>query len=75
MRQGCDECRRGNLAARGDLPAPVAVSRAAHATLRHCPVCGAWWEEGEREAHVIGEDEARRTFVDHFRGPAREGVA
>ena len=75
MCQGCEQCRRGVLSGRADLPAPVAVSRAAHAYLRHCPACGAWWEENEREVHVIGEDEARRTFAAHFRGQASEGKA
>ncbi len=75
MRQGCDQCRRGILSGRGDMPVPVAINRVAHATLRHCPACGAWWQEGEREAHVIAEDEARRTFAAHFDGQAGEGRA
>ncbi len=73
MQQGCDQCRQGILSGRGDTPAPVAVSLAAHAFLRRCPACGAWWQLNEREAHVIPEDEARQTFADHFR--AGEGGA
>ena len=75
MRQGCDQCRQGILIGRGDMPNSVTISRFAHARLRHCPACGAWWEEGEREAHVIPEDEARRTFAAHFRSQSGEGEA
>ena len=75
MCQGCEQCREGILSGRPDLPAPVAVSRAAHAYLRQCPTCGACWEEGEREAHVIGEDEVRRTFAAHCCGQVGNGAA
>lgn len=37
-----------------------------HAHLRRCQMCGSWWEENEREAHVIGEREARATFQELF---------
>ena len=63
---GCEMCRRGILSGQGDMPEYVATSLQAHAHLRHCQACGAWWEENEREAHVIGEDEARATFPMHF---------
>ena len=57
------------------MPVPVAVSRPAHAFLRHCPACGAWWLVNEREAHVIPEEEARRTFAAHFGDQAGEDGA
>lgn len=76
--QGCDQCRQGVLsgmcwpeaAMRQGVsvlpPAFVTTSSEAHAHLHHCAACGSWWEFGEREAHVISEDEARSTFAAYF---------
>ena len=73
MRQGCAECRQGILTGRRDVLVCVATSREAHAYLRRCSACGAWWEEGEREAHVIGQAEARTTFAGYFIDLAEDG--
>jgi hypothetical protein len=66
--KGCDECRRGILSGRSDLPERVATSIEAHAHLLHCNICGSWWEESEREAHVVSEAKAKRTFPHYFAG-------
>jgi len=50
----------------------VATSIKAHAHLRHCPFCGSWWEEGEREAHVVSEEQARSIFPSYFGGDYEE---
>lgn len=68
MTKGCQRCRTGIPSGRADVPQQVATSIEAHAHLRHCPFCGAWWEVGEREAHVIEVTEARRTFSSYFNG-------
>jgi hypothetical protein len=65
--QGCDVCRQGVLSGESANPAPVGVNIPAHARLRRCQACGAWWEENEREAHVISEQQARSTFEDLFK--------
>ena len=52
----------------GSPPEIIATSVKAHAHLRKCPNCGSWWEEGERESHVISETEARQTFSTYFEG-------
>lgn len=64
--EGCDECRRGVLTGRSDLPALVGTNIKAHARLRRCQICSAWWEENEREAHPISAAEARQTFPNLF---------
>jgi hypothetical protein len=78
--QGCSRCRQGVLsgmyspeaAVRHGLellpPAHVATNLEAHAHLHHCSECDAWWEFGEREAHVISESEAHKTFAGYFNG-------
>ena len=63
---GCAVCRSAVLA--GSPPEIIATSVKAHAHLRKCPNCGSWWEEGERESHVISETEARQTFSTYFEG-------
>ncbi|GJD96041.1 hypothetical protein [Methylobacterium iners] len=65
--QGCEACRAGILAGSPTTPLPLAVSLEAHAQLRRCDLCEAWWIENEREAHVISGDEARVGFPKHFR--------
>ncbi|WP_168074237.1 hypothetical protein [Caulobacter sp. SSI4214] len=57
---------------RSDVPNKVATSIEAHAHLRHCPFCGSWWQEGEREAHVVSEEQARSTFYSYFGGDHEE---
>lgn len=78
METGCIECRRGVLsgmyapeaAARQGIqaapPSFVYCSIAAHAQLYRCHHCNAWWEFNAREAHVIAENEAKRTFAEYF---------
>ena len=64
--RGCPACRQGVLSGRADVPERVATSLGAHAHLRRCQMCGSWWEENEREAHVIDEREARAMFPAYF---------
>jgi hypothetical protein len=63
---GCDECRNGVLSGDRHNPEPVASSVKQHARLLRCRFCGSYWAEGEREAHVITEPEARSAFPEHF---------
>jgi len=64
--QGCDECRNGVLSGGRDNSERVASSVKHHAHLLRCRFCGSYWQEGEREAHVITEAEARSAFPEHF---------
>lgn len=78
MKTGCADCRNGVLsgmyspeaaARQGSSVAPptfVYSSSGACAHLYHCRNCGAWWEFNAREAHVIAEDEAEKTFAEYF---------
>ena len=66
FKQGCEICRQGVLSGSSSSPALVGTSIANHARLRRCHACGSWWEENEREAHVISEADALRTFKDLF---------
>jgi hypothetical protein len=47
-------------------PTFVYSSIGAHADLYRCRNCGAWWQFNAREAHVIAEDEAKKTFAEYF---------
>ena len=57
----CEECRTAAL--RGLRPPLIRLGDASGPRfLYRCTVCGALWEENWREAHVIGEAEARVTY-------------
>ncbi|MFT4163497.1 hypothetical protein [Shinella sp.] len=66
--QGCDRCRQGILSGKADNPELIVTSVRMHAHLRRCWFCAAWWEDGEREAHVVEEREARVLFPEAFDG-------
>lgn len=74
---GCESCRNGVLSGHWSPPYLMCTSIEYHARLHHCSQCGSWWEENEREAHVIPEEEAQRTFHEHFLAEQRAlaGVA
>ncbi len=60
--QGCEECRTGVLSGRWRPPYLVAEDSAIHARLHRCTRCQSWWEEGEREAHVIDTGELNTSW-------------
>ena len=59
---GCEACRTAAL--RGMTSPPL--EELGHATgpiiLYRCTECSAFWEETLREAHVVSEAEARKTY-------------
>lgn len=68
---GCEACRTASL--RGMASPPL--RELGHATgpvfLYQCAECSALWEENLREAHVITEAEALRTYPETvFKPPA-----
>ncbi len=67
QQSGCQACRDGVLSSRWNPPTKVFTSVSSHARLARCRLCGAWWQESEREAHVISEAEARATFSGYFK--------
>jgi hypothetical protein len=61
--KGCEVCRQAVLSAHPNgVLQPCGVNISAHASLSRCLVCGSYWIENEREAHVIDAAEAARTF-------------
>ncbi len=64
MQQGCAECRRGALTGCASPLREIGQSTGP-VFLYVCDVCGAYWIENLREAHVISETEARAVL-----GPA-----
>jgi hypothetical protein len=66
---GCEECRSAAL--RG-MQTPLVKLGASLGPifLYRCNVCGSYWEENLREAHVISEAEARESFPDVFASSA-----
>ena len=62
--EGCEYCRRGANSATWPPPSRIATSADGWAFLHRCGECGAYWEFNVREAHVIGEAEARQHYPD-----------
>jgi hypothetical protein len=63
-KKGCETCRRQVLSGQSDLLEKTAS--VPFLMLRRCPECHSYWEVGDREAHVITLEEARKTFPDAF---------
>ncbi len=67
--KGCESCRRQWES--GERPPELAINFALHSRLHRCPVCGTFWEQHERFADTIEEQEARRLYPDAF--PLKQG--
>jgi hypothetical protein len=63
--KGCAVCRRAWET--GQPPPEISVSRPTHTSLHKCEVCGSYWEQYERYADIILEDEARRRYPKAFK--------
>lgn len=62
--KGCEACRR--LWESGERPPELAINFALHSRLHQCAVCGTFWEQHERFADTIEEQEARTLYPDVF---------
>jgi hypothetical protein len=62
--KGCAVCRA--LWESGQRPLELAVRYDLHSRLHRCSSCGAYWEQNERYADTIDEQEARRLYPDAF---------
>ena len=61
----CDTCKGGWSSM---YPSPPVVSECmrTHSKLHIFPVCGTYWEQMERYAHIIDERKARDRYPDAF---------
>lgn len=62
--KGCAACR--GLWERGDHPPELATNILLHARLHRCSSCGTYWEQLERYADTIDEEDARKSYPDAF---------
>jgi hypothetical protein len=62
--KGCKVCR--SLWESGRRPPELAVNYELHSRLHRCDKCGTFWEQLERYADVIQEDEARKLYPEAF---------
>ncbi len=58
--KGCSRCRQLWLA--GRQPPKLAVNDERHSFLHRCEDCGTYWEQFERYADVVSEDEAKAIY-------------
>lgn len=58
--KGCEVCRR--MWEKGQRLLELGVSVERHATLYRCEECGTYWEEMERFADVLSEEEVKRSY-------------
>jgi hypothetical protein len=56
--KGCDQCRMSALRGGVEVFAEIGHLGGGH-LLQRCTACGAYWEFGLREAHVVTAEEAR----------------
>ncbi|GAB1269259.1 hypothetical protein NBRC116493_25120 [Aurantivibrio infirmus] len=62
--KGCGVCRA--LWESGQRPSELAVNLELHSRLHKCSACGAYWEQLERYADVIEEEQAKRMYPNAF---------
>lgn len=62
--KGCEVCR--SLWESGKRARELAVNYDMHSRLHRCDTCGTFWEQLERYADVIQEDEAKRLYPEAF---------
>ena len=62
--KGCQACRK--LWEAGQRPPELAVNLVLHSKLHRCTACGTFWEQNERFADTIEEQDARRFYPDTF---------
>lgn len=65
--KGCPVCR--GLWESGQRPPELAVRYDLHSRLHRCSFCGTFWEQHERYADTIEEQEARHLYPDAFGSP------
>ena len=65
-KKGCSVCRK--LWERGQTPHMLAESIEHHSRLYRCDVCNALWEEYERYADVVTEEDVRNRYPFYFKG-------
>jgi len=58
--KGCPACR--DLWLTGRQPPKLAVNDERHSYLHRCDDCGTYWEQFERYADILSEDEARDIY-------------
>jgi hypothetical protein len=62
--KGCEYCRR--LWESGQRPPEIAMNVSLHSRLHKCPKCGSFWEQLERYADIIDEQNARALYPEAF---------
>ncbi|MDF0606910.1 hypothetical protein HZU77_014840 [Neisseriaceae bacterium TC5R-5] len=62
--KGCEICR--NLWESGKQPPELALNCELHSRLHRCAVCGTYWEQHERFADTIKEEEAKKLYPEAF---------
>ena len=58
-KQGCDACRMAWARGGSEPLRLLGTNSAMHARIHQCALCRAYWEEGERSAWQVSEQEAR----------------
>jgi hypothetical protein len=62
--KGCVVCRK--LWESGSHPPEIAINYALHSRLHRCCECETYWEQLERYADVIQQDEAKTNYPEAF---------
>ena len=62
--KGCKLCRE--LWESGQRPPELAINYDLHSRLHKCNECGTYWEQHERYADIIDENEAKKLYPDAF---------
>jgi hypothetical protein len=65
QKKGCPVCRA--LWESGQHPPELAMSIVLHSRLHRCSSCAAFWEQSERYADIISEQQARALYPEAFK--------
>jgi hypothetical protein len=68
--KGCEVCR--GQWENGSHPPELAVSDVLHSRLHRCEACGSYWEQHERYADTMSENDMKKLYPQRL--PARNPV-
>lgn len=72
--KGCNQCKNFWQFSMFKIPYPICSNENRQARLYQCPNCQSFWEESQRFAFILTEDELNKFYADYFRRTDRRIV-
>ena len=73
-KKGCNQCKDFWQFSSAKMPHSICSNDDRQARLYQCPNCRSFWEESQRFAFILTEDELNEYYPKYHDGNDREGV-